>query len=54
MSISIWLIVFALLNFLTYDPLSDLRNHINIVTVSDHSENIGIFWYIMIEVKIYS
>lgn len=31
------------------DWKADLRNHINILFVKDHSENIGLFWYLFVE-----
>lgn len=32
----------------------DHKNHYNILTVTDHSENLGLFWYIFIEVRLLS
>jgi hypothetical protein len=49
----IWISLFSLLIILSGDIDKELRNYLNILTVQDHSENIGIYWYIMIEVIYY-
>jgi hypothetical protein len=49
----IWISLFSLLILLSGDIDKELRNYLNILTVQDHSENIGIYWYIMIEVIYY-
>jgi hypothetical protein len=30
-------------------PVSDIRNYLNIVSVKDHCETIGLFWYLFVE-----
>ena len=49
-SLTIWFGTFQFILFtLSGNPTEDLRNYINIVSVKDHSENIGLFWYIFVE-----
>eukprot|EP00347_Sterkiella_histriomuscorum_P001450 403371991 len=38
--------------FLSGDVQTELRNYKNILFVADHSENLGFFWYIFVELKI--
>jgi hypothetical protein len=46
----IWFGVFQIALFtLSGDPSGDLRNYMNIICVKDHSENIGLFWYLFVE-----
>lgn len=51
-SLVIWLSVFFTMVYCSGDWESDIRNYINILFVKDHSENIGVFWYIFVEVII--
>ena len=46
-----WGIILAGLIFASGDWQAELRNYQNIVFVKDHSENIGVFWYIFVEVS---
>jgi hypothetical protein len=48
-SLAIWLLVIGGLVMLSGDWLADLRNYRNIIQVRDHSENIGLFWYLFVE-----
>jgi hypothetical protein len=49
-SIMTWVLVVASFIFLlSGDWRSELRNYRNILFVRDHSENIGIFWYLFVE-----
>ena len=49
-SIMTWVLVVASFIFLlSGDWRSELRNYKNILFVRDHSENIGIFWYLFVE-----
>ena len=48
-SLAIWLLVMATLVMLSGDWQADLRNYRNILQVRDHSENIGLFWYLFVE-----
>jgi hypothetical protein len=49
-SLSIWFGTFQIILFtLSGNPRADLRNYFNIISVKDHSENIGIFWYLFVE-----
>ncbi|CDW83503.1 phospholipase carboxylesterase family protein [Stylonychia lemnae] len=48
-SITIQMTVLALLIFSSGDVSLELRNYKNILFVSDHSENLGFFWYIFVE-----
>lgn len=48
-SFLIWgFVMVALLSLVEWK--ADLRNYINILHVRDHSENIGIYWYIFVEI----
>jgi hypothetical protein len=49
-SITVSISIFVGLLLIAGDYKSDLRNYFNIIAVVDHSENIGLYWYIMIEV----
>ncbi len=49
-SMTLSISIFGGLMLLAGDYKSDLRNYFNIIAVVDHSENIGLYWYIMIEV----
>jgi hypothetical protein len=48
-SLAIWLLVMGGLVVLSGDWQADLRNYRNILQVRDHSENIGLFWYLFVE-----
>ena len=48
-SMTIWLLVMAGLLVLSGDWQADVRNYRNILQVRDHSENIGLFWYLFVE-----
>lgn len=48
----LWSVIYFGLAMASGDQMKDFRNHFNILTVSDHNENIGIFWYLFIEVKL--
>ena len=48
-SLAIWLLVMGGLVILSGDWQADLRNYRNILQVRDHSENIGLFWYLFVE-----
>lgn len=48
-SFLIWAsVMIALLSLVEWK--ADIRNYINILHVRDHSENIGIYWYIFVEI----
>ena len=51
-SIISWILIFTLMVYLSGDWKSDLRNYRNILFVYDHSENIGFYWYIFVEVNL--
>ncbi len=42
--------IFSLLVATSGAPLDEIRNYQNILYVRDHSENLGFFWYIFVEV----
>jgi hypothetical protein len=49
-SLTIWFGAFQFILFtLSGNPREDLRNYLNIISVKDHSENIGLFWYLFVE-----
>jgi hypothetical protein len=48
-SLMTWGIVMAALLSIV-DWQADIRNYLNILYVKDHSENIGVYWYIFVEI----
>ena len=49
-SFLLWGIVFSsIVLFVAKDWNADLRNYTNILYIKDHSENIGIYWYLFVE-----
>lgn len=48
-SFLIWMSVISALIFII-EWKADIRNYLNILHVRDHSENIGIYWYIFVEI----
>lgn len=48
-SFLLWALIFAALLSLV-EWRADLRNYLNILHVRDHTENIGIYWYIFVEI----
>lgn len=49
-SLTIWFGTFQTLLFIVSgNAREDLRNYLNIISVKDHSENIGLFWYLFVE-----
>ena len=51
-SISVWILVFGALVAMSGDWQGELRNYRNILFVNDHSENIGFYWYLFVEVSL--
>lgn len=45
--------IFSVTIIASGDFNGDLRNYLNILTVNEHSENIGLYWYIMVEVALF-
>jgi GPI transamidase subunit PIG-U len=49
-SFLIWgLVFFSIILFAAQDWKADFRNYLNIFYIKDHSENIGIYWYLFVE-----
>ena len=48
-SFFIWFVVMASL-LSTIEWKADLGNYLNILQVRDHSENMGVYWYIFVEI----
>jgi len=49
-SFMVWSGVFGLLLLYGGDIGKDLLNYFNIFAIVDHSENIGLYWYVMVEI----
>jgi hypothetical protein len=50
-SVLLWALTFGNLLLLSGSSQDDIRNYLNILFVKDHSENLGFFWYIFVEVS---
>jgi hypothetical protein len=49
-SIVTWVSISGIILFVfSGDYQSDIRNYLNILSMKDHSENIGLFWYLFVE-----
>lgn len=48
-SFLIWFVVMASLLSII-DWKADVGNYLNILQVRDHSENMGVYWYIFVEI----
>lgn len=48
-SLLLWISVFTILGSCSGNFEGELRNYWNIISVKDHSETIGLFWYIFVE-----